>query len=130
MTTSAKTELVHLSEAVKRSIVEEFITGSETIGELQKRYRIKGHSAIRKWMRAYGYQMTLSAPDYLDQTNQDTVSKKAPKERVYNDDDNPQVRELKRMLRDSEIKIEVYSRMIDMAEREHKIVILKKTFTK
>lgn len=125
-----KNESVHLSQDVKRSIVEEYISGTASMKEVQTRYGIKGHSAIRKWMLALGYAFKSPAAKYLGKTNQELMNKKTSKGRVYNQDDSPEVRELKIKLRDRDLVIEIQNRMIDLAEGQYKIDIRKKIYSK
>lgn len=110
------------SDAFKLKVIGEVLNGTYSKEVARKKYGIRGKSAILKWMRYFGVSEQTDPGDYLTRMKEDLNSDaEALKKRI---------RELERALEDAQIKSEVYSRMIDIAERELKIKIRKKPSTK
>lgn len=117
---------ISLSE--RKEIIEEYLKGGKTKVEIWRQYtgRNEEHGEITRWMRQLGYlERTLpSRPLYLpimaSKSNaQPTVEELQKK-----------IRELEKLLQDSQLKEEAYRRMIDIAEKELKVSIRKKPNTK
>lgn len=123
----------YFSEVFKRSVIEEHLYGGESKSSLQRKYGIKGKCAILNWMRSLGYvAMDKSGklapritPEsfYLDNSSkkQEDLSKDALAEKV---------RWLERQLAAEQVKNSGLNYMIDLAEKEFKIRIRKKSGTK
>lgn len=118
-------------ESFRRTVIEEYLaTGCEKKGLLTK-YGIGGKGAIQRWMRLYGYHdpytkrrqklnfvlpLVKSLPMASDnQTVRDLQSK---------------IQELERQLQDEKLRADLYLRIIEKAEKELKVQIKKKPFTK
>jgi len=114
------------SEAFKRQVVQEFESGLYTKASLKRKYGIAGNSCIPRWLKQYG---KLSHPSYLS------------KGRPMNDKDKQHLKELeaKLKLREQELEaalakkeaeLDAFKKFINIAERELKIKIVKKSGTK
>lgn len=113
---------MYRSDAFKLKVIEEVLTGIYSKEAARKKYGIRGKSAILKWMRYFGIAEQTGPGDYFTRMKEDqNIDAEALKKRI---------KELERALEDAQIKSEVYSRMIDIAERELKIKIRKKPSTK
>jgi transposase len=105
------------SEALKRSIVIEVHSGQISKEEARRKYGIKGHSTILKWIRKF------EGP--VSQTNCLMDIDKFDKKELIK-----RIKELERQLEDEQIRSLGYSRMIDIAEEQLKVSIKKKSDTK
>jgi transposase-like protein len=105
------------SESIKNEVIHLVQSGLLTKEEASRRYGIKGHSTILKWIRKF------EGPDPLEisMKDYDKLDKKALLKRI---------KELERQLEDEQIRSFGYSRMIDIAEEQLKIPIRKKPVTK
>ena len=111
----------YYSDEFKLRIIQEVLSGSISKESAQRRYGIKGHSAIVNWMRSFGIKEPLKRPIILQQRDPENEDKK-PLE--------PKIKELQEALKLAELKAEAYSKMIDIAEDEFNISIRKKLPTK
>ena len=103
------------SEAFKRQVVSEFEIGLFTKAELQRRYTILGNSCIPRWLKKYGkftyeYKTTIGRP--------------------MKDPQQQRIKELEAQLAKKEEELKVFKRFIEIAERELKIDIVKKSGSK
>ena len=117
----SKEERMYFSDVLKRQIVQEVLSGTMSKEDARRRYGIRGNSAILKWMRKFGYIYDVHS----------TVVKMKSKELP----DNPKelkrrIIELEKALEEAKLNSEFYSTMIDIAEKEFKIPIRKKSVTK
>ena len=100
----------------------DFLTGTLTKREIENKYDI-GHSRLTYWLKEIGFDYSkpsiVSLPRMKDQTNK--LSGKETEESVS---------QLKRELQEALLLAEAYRRMIDIAEQEFKIKIVKKSNTK
>jgi transposase-like protein len=110
----------YLSDGTKLRIIQEVLSGSTSKGAAQRKYGIKGKSAITKWMRSFGIKEPLKPIIYL----------KKPEDPDKGKDLDERVKELEQALKWSELKAEAYSKMIDIAEEKLSIKIRKKLPTK
>lgn len=102
------------TETFKRQVIAEVLSGQFTKEQARKHYQIKGKSLIINWIRKFD----LPTPIYMS-------------EPLLNEKDlQAKIKRLERELEDAQLKAEAYSKMIDIAERELKISIRKKSNTK
>ena len=115
-------ESKYYSNSFKLAVVEEVLSGKLTKEQARKKYELGGNSAVLNWMRKFGLSEYRQMPASFE------PMKEAPK---ANDTAlEKRIKELERALEDAQLKAEGYSRMIDIAERELKISIRKKSSTK
>lgn len=117
-----QTRINYYSRTFKLQVVEEVLRGVITKEEARKKYGIKGKSAILNWMRKFEVSTDAPAPDFFLQMKD---IEKSEKEALLK-----RISELEQALGDAQLKSEVYSKMIEVAERELKISIRKKSSTK
>jgi len=106
------------SESLKREVVREIQLGNLSKTEAKKKYDIRGHAEVLKWIRKFEEEGSLSKIKMMDynKENKDGLIKR--------------IKELERQLEDEKIRAEGYSKMIDIAEDQLKISIRKKSTTK
>jgi transposase len=103
------------SEAFKRQVVKDYETGLYTMAMLKRKYGIPGHSTIGRWLRKYS---SLSYGTYLS------------KGRPMKNKDHQRIKELEAALEKKEAELDAFKKFINIAERELKIKIVKKSGTK
>ncbi|QQL51517.1 IS3 family transposase [Mucilaginibacter ginkgonis] len=108
-----KGEASHLkySEAFRRSVVAEYERGLLNKDQLQAKYGIKGNSRLLEWCRKYG---KLHYP------------KAGALGRPMKDPQKQRIKDLEKELADTKLKLIAYQKLIEIAEQEEGISILKK----
>lgn len=104
------------SDAFKKMVVAEYEKGIVGKDELQKKYGIKGNSAVLNWCRKFG---KLHYPK--KGTNIGRPMKDPQKQRI---------KELEKLLAEEKLKVIAYQKLIEITEREEGISILKKDAAK
>lgn len=114
LSTSRSTQI--FSEDFKRSVCEHYLGGNSSKEKIRIEFGIKGKSSLLSWLRKFGYLKAnfQSNPDlqFMAKTR-----KEAPKS-------------LEKENEDLKLQLEMYKRMISLAEKEFKISIVKKSGTK
>jgi transposase len=100
------------SLAFKRMVVAEYERGILNKDQLQVKYGIGGNSIILAWCRKYG---RLYYPP-----------KGTAIGRPMKDPQKRRIKELEQQLKDMELKLSAYQKLIEITEREEGISILKK----
>lgn len=100
------------SEFFKRKVVWEFEAGGISKEKLQKKYGIRGHSTVLKWCRKYGKFGGGNKPVAAD--------------KIMKDPQQQRIKELEKKLKEAEIKLKVYDKLIEVTNRELDADIIKK----
>lgn len=95
----------------KRQIVGEFEAGLLNKDQLQRKYGLKGKSIVLNWCRKYGKFA------YTPPIERDPHMKDAQKERI---------KELEKKLKEAELKALVYSKVIEVTNRQLNADVIKK----
>jgi transposase-like protein len=110
------------SEEFKRFVCNDFLTGTLTKREIENKYNI-GHTRLTYWLKEIGFDYSnpsiVSLPGMKEQTNK--LSDKEGQESLS---------QLKKELQEARLLAEAYRKMIEIAEQEFKIKIVKKSNTK
>lgn len=97
-------------------VCEVYLKGNKTKEEIRKEFCIRGNSSLLYWLRQYGSSEPISRPitelSFMAEPNK-TVNKSLEKENE-----------------DLKLQLEMYKRIIAIAEKELKISIVKKSDTK
>jgi transposase len=99
------------TEVFKRQVVREFEKGYLSKEQLQRKYGLKGKSIVLNWCRKYGsfaYQSPISRE----------LSMKDPQKK--------RIQELEKRLKEAELKVKVYSKLIEITNRQLDADIIKK----
>jgi transposase len=99
------------SEAFRRSVVAEYERGLLNKDQIQVKYGIKGNSRVLTWCRKYG---KLHYP------------KAGALGRPMKDPQKQRIKDLEKQLADAKLKLVAYEKLIEIAEQEEGISILKK----
>src|SRR5687767_3110199 len=109
------------SEEFKRFVCDEYLQGDLSRKALERKYKL-GNTRLTVWLKEYGYQLKkvyfaplLPMPKPI---NLSTAASTA------------QIEQLKKELEQARLEAEAYRKMIEIAERDLKINIRKKSNTK
>ena len=108
------------SDEFKQFVCSEFLTGTATRRSIETKYNL-GNSLLTQWLKDMGYD--YSKPGIVPLP----FMGKQPKRPKDIDKSSPQ---LERELQEARLLAETYRKMIEVAEREFKIKIVKKSNTK
>ena len=115
-----------------KKIVLEYLTGQYTKTELWKKYtgQEEEHGEILRWMRKLGYVSTEEKNITMKQASSKSryyhrLTKQEEEKSVQD-----QVNDLSEQLKMAQVQLEGYQIMIELAEKEFKIQIRKKSNTK
>ena len=120
-----KVQVTHYTDDFKLKVVQEYLETSISIKDLMNKYQIRGHNCISNWIRKFG----LTKPDQTQIDIQRTMkeeSDKTGKERAL----EIKVKQLEKELDYEKLRTLALNTMIDIAERDLKIPIRKKSGAK
>ncbi|MEM7298701.1 MAG: transposase [Bacteroidota bacterium] len=103
------------SEQFKRLVVAEYEQGFLNKDQIQRKYDIRGNETVNRWLRRYG---KFDYPKYHSHG------------RPMKDPDKQRIKELEAQLKTKEFELDAYKRLMEIAERELNIKIVKKSGTK
>jgi transposase-like protein len=120
-----KKKVNFISDELKLKVVQEYLSTDVSQEELKKKYGFSGNSCIANWMIKFG----LSKP------NEDQISiyKAMNRETAKMDKEKEMERKVDQLEKDLELeklRSRALNKMIDIAERDLKIPIRKKSGTK
>jgi len=100
------------SDAFKKQVVQEYEEGRLNKMQLQAKYGLKGDNAVLKWCRKFG--------------KFDYSSRKNTHGRPMKDPQQQRIKELEKKLKDAELKLKVYDKLIEITNRELGVDTIKK----
>ena len=110
------------SEEFKRFVCNDYLTGSMTKSEVESKHKI-GNGRLTYWLRERGY-------GYLKSRIVSLPDMKSVKINSIGQDSQKSITELQKELEEVKLLAEAYRKMIEIAEKEFKINIVKKSNTK
>ena len=119
---------IKYTEDFKHFVCQEYLKGEKTKAVLWREH-VGGdseHGNLLKWLRELGYINGREKPPIIFST----LMTKKESHQLNPEELERKVKELEKSLEDSQLKSEMYQRMIDIAEKELKINIRKKYNTK
>jgi transposase-like protein len=126
-----KRKLTFHDDDFKRKVIAEYLDGDVSKESIQKKYGIKADSAITRWMRKFGIVDPFAKTPYLGFVKEHHLKKKEPTQlELENKALQKKVRDLEGKLSQEQLRAEMYARVIEKAEKELHIPILKKSGTK
>lgn len=99
------------SEAFKRQVVKEFEQGFQSKDQLQLKYGIGGNSTLLRWCRQFGNF------DYPKRSSIVFQMK---------DEQKARIKQLEKQLKEAELKIKIYDKLIEVTNRELDTDVIKK----
>ena len=110
------------SEEFKRYVCNYYLTGSKTKSEVESEHDI-GNGRLTYWLRERGY-------GHLKSRIVPLLNMKPVKITTSQKDSQKPITELEQELQEAKLLAESYRKMIEIAEKEFKISIVKKSNTK
>ena len=104
------------SDEFKAMVCNLYLKGNKTKEEIRKEFGIRGNSSLLYWLRQYGSEEPIVRPTPEMQFM--AKSKKSVDKNLEKENE------------DLKLQLEMYRRMISIAEKEFKIPIVKKSDTK
>lgn len=118
------------SEELKKQAVFKVLSGELRKSEAMRAYGITGNSTLDRWLERYGHGILTEHHELLAQMgtrrNKEAVKVEMPEAEEL----RRKVAKLEKDLKAAELRAEAYSLMIDLAEKELKVAIRKKSGTK
>ena len=120
-----KCKVNRFTDELRFKIVQEYLSTDLTQEDLKRKYQFGGAGNIQKWMRKFD----LKAPSEQQIELQRMMAKQKEKT-AYELELEAKIKKLEEQLDHQELKAEALSTMIEIAERELKISIRKKSGAK
>ncbi len=120
-----KTKTYRFPNDLKLKVVQEYLSTDLSQKELKEKYNIRGKNTIKYWMRKFDLQLPSQQQIEL-QRMMSKEKEKTPYEREL----EAKVKRLEQQLEDEKLRTLALSTMIDLAEKEFKIPIRKKSGAK
>ncbi len=100
------------SESFKKQVVSDYERGFLNKDQIKGKYNLPGNSTVLEWCRKYGKLVY--------------EKKSTPAGRPMKDPQKQRIKELERALKEAELKVKLYEKIIEIAERDEGIPITKK----
>lgn len=123
-------EMTVYPEWFKRKVCEEHLKKGIPKDHLMAKYGIKGKSAILNWLRKFGYIETFKTEPIYEPTFLTEMGQKKQEGTQDQEALQAKVKALEKALEQAQLEKEAWRMMVEVAERELKIDIRKKSGTK
>ena len=120
-----KRKVKQFTDEFKFQVIQEYLTTEISQVKLRKKYSIGGTNSITNWMRKFGTS-EISQEQISLQRTMSKESEKTPQERKL----EAKIKELEKALEYERMRTLALDTMINVAERDLKISIRKKSGTK
>jgi transposase-like protein len=120
-----KRKVNHYTDEFKLKVVQEYLSTDKSVRDLKREYGFRGTGNIYKWMSKFGLK-TLTEEQIKVQSLMSKQKKKSPREIEL----EAKVKKMEEDLELERLRTLALSKMIDIAERDLKISIRKKSGTK
>jgi transposase-like protein len=117
-----KTKTYRFPNDFKLQVVREYLSTDLSQKELMAKYTIRGNNTIKQWMRKFD----LQSPS-LQQIELQRIMAKEKERTPYERELEAKVKRLEQQLEDEKLRTLALGTMIDLAEKEFKIPIRKKS---
>jgi len=115
----------HYADEFKFMVIQEYLNTDISLAELKKKHSIKGNGCVSDWMRKFGESKVTDEQISIQRT-MSKEEEKTPRERKL----EAKVKELEKALEQERLRTLALNTMINIAERDLKISIRKKSGTK
>jgi transposase-like protein len=120
-----KTKTYCFSNEIKSQVVHEYLTTDVSQKELMQKFNIRGNNTIKLWMRKFD----LQEPSHQQIEIQRIMAKKKD-QTPYEQELEAKIKKLEEQLEYEKLRTLALNTMIDIAERDLKISIRKKSGAK
>lgn len=122
-------------EKFKRKVIEEYLRTGCTKMDLVRKYKIRSKSGITSWMQELGYEDVRRKMYYFEVLNRATLmaGKKIKKQKAPVSEQTALLEKIKLLelkLEEEKLRSEMFSRMVEIAEKDLNISIRKKYNTR
>jgi len=116
-----------ITKAQRVEIIQEYLNGNETKTDVWRRHtgQPRERGGLTRWMRQLGYMEKGQSENVIPLIPMPRQQPERTKEELER-----RIKELENQLLDSQLKEEMYRRMIEITEKDLKISISKKSNTK
>lgn len=116
----------------RHELIKEYLSSGCTKEAIWEKYTGQSeHGTLLKWMRDLGYGTSGNPKNVTIATNTKEMSKKELTEQEFEKLQlEKRISDLEKQLKEAELKAIAFSTMVDIAEKEFKILIRKKYNTK
>ena len=118
------------SEELKKQAVFKVLSGEPRKSEARRRYGIAARATLDKWLEKYGHGIMLEHQELLQHMGTRKKNEAVKGEMPELEALRRELAEANKRVRAAELRAEAYSLMIDLAEKELKVAIRKKSTTK
>ena len=118
------------TEETKKEAVFRVLSGELRKSEAEREYMIAGNATLDNWLERYGHGILSEHKELFEQMGTRKKKEAVKGEMPKTEELRREVDRLKKDLRAAELRAEAYSMMIDLAEKELKVAIRKKSGTK
>jgi transposase len=118
------------SDELKKQAVFKVLSGALRKSEALREYGIGSPTSLERWLERYGHGILSEHKELLQHMGTRKKKEAVKGEMPEAEELRHQVAKLRKDLRAAELRAEAYSMMIDIAERELKVAIRKKSATK
>lgn len=115
----------HFTDEFKFQVIQEYLNTGISLAELKQKHGVRGNSSISNWMRKFG-DSRVTDEQISIQKAMSKEEDKTPRERKL----EAKVKELEKALEQERLRTLALNTMINIAERDLKISIRKKSGTK
>ena len=115
----------HFTDEFKFMVVQEYLNTDISLVELKKKHSIRGNGSVSNWMRKFGGDKVTDEQISIQKAMSKEVEK-TPQERKL----EAKIKELEKALEQERLRTLALNTMINIAERDLKISIRKKSGTK
>jgi transposase-like protein len=115
----------HFTDEFKFMVIQEYLNTDISQKELQEKHGFRGNGNVSEWMRKFGVNKVTDEQISIQKTMSKEVDK-TPQERML----EAKIKELEKALEQERLRTLALNTMINIAERDLKISIRKKSGTK
>jgi transposase len=115
----------HFTDEFKFMVIQEYLNTDISQKELQEKHGFRGNNAVSEWMRKFGGNKVTDEQISIQKAMSKEVDK-TPQERKL----EAKIKELEKALEQERLRTLALNTMINIAERDLKISIRKKSGTK
>lgn len=113
------------TDEFKLKVVKDYLGTEQSQREILRKYNLSGNSTITRWMRIFGYKLVTNAQPKLQFAMQDEKEKSKRESEL-----EEQLKKIREALEYEQLRNQALATMIEVAERELKISIRKKSGAK
>lgn len=120
-----KKNVNHYTDDFKLKVVQEYLYTDAGFMEVKEKYGLRSNKSIQDWMRKFGLKTPAQSQNELQKAMKEQIQK-TPLER----DLEAKIKKLEQELEHERLRTLALNKMIDIAERDLKIKIRKKSGAK